>query len=275
MFIQQARNQLLDSELLTSSSGSTIFTTHRVDVALKKGFERFMRASGADRSTVEVTTVEDARFVTPSENADDFLPGNVYAQPFIDASPSGTTNDWTRLRTVSWDVMVRWYDTFVGSSGGAPKNIAWLGQRAYLYPVPDGEYKITFPYRRTFTSYEPGSLGEYASGTTYYLYDCVTYSTTGLTYTYINSTAASGNAPTVTAQWKQVDLNVVDPWAVSINCPDIYAARVIGSGCLYHLIKGVPGHAQWPAAGQEFEALIQEAAGAVTVDGPYRPRFGA
>lgn len=267
LLLQEGRDTLLNSELLTQSSGTSIYSTYRLDVSIRKSFERFLRETGLDRATITVTTVEGQRYVDPSDPDGTFQPGLIYQAPFIEGLAS-TDSRWRGLKSVDFNTMRRWYRN--RSAGGVPTHISWLGSRMYLYPVPSAAYEITIPYARTLVPFAPGSRGAYSPTETYHYRDCVTYN--GSSFTYIDHVPSIGNDPSDTTRWKEVEgLNVVDPWETEINCPDTYAYEVIGSGALFNLVKGVPGHPQWSIAGQEFETLIARVKGELSGDGPYIP----
>ena len=53
----------------------------------------------------------------------------------------------------------------------------------------------------------------------------------------------------------------------TLNCPDRWAYDVIWTGARGALLRGAPGHPDWEAADAQFERLIQEAKGSVSMPG--------
>ena len=266
--IQDARDDLYNSDLLSESSGSKVFSRARADVALRRAFDEFALRTKMLHTSVDVVTSSGVRYVDPKDNAPRFLPGKRYSTPFIGDS-SGTADDWYDIDVVDFGTLRDNYR--FNTQNDAPRSCAWLGDRVYLHPVPDAAYTLTFPYEDTLVDYTPGTRGTYASGTTYDYLDCVTH-TNGLDYQYTSTTSASGNLPTDTAYWKQRDtLTIVDPFTTVINIPEQYARLVVSSGGLYNLVRGVPGHEQWPSAGQAFDELIRNATGSAVETGVYIP----
>lgn len=267
--IQDARDDLYNSDLLTKSSGSAVFTSGRADVAIRRAFQEFAYKTGVLRTSVDVVATSGVRFVEPVVDAPRFMSGKRYAPPFL-GDVSGTANDWKTLKVIEWSSMLNEYDQ--NPQSGAPDVVSWLGDKAYLNPVPDAAYTITFPYEDTLIDYTPGTKGNYDNSATYDYLDCVTYATDGKDYQYINETAGSGNLPTDTTYWKQRDtLTVVDPYTTELNIPERFCSLVVSTGALYYLVRGVPGHAQWPTAGQHFQELIESVRGGAVETGVYYP----
>lgn len=149
--LKEARATLLSSVLHVSERD---FVPLDLDRAIRGSFNRFLRETQITRTTTAVPTVSGTATldITATSGAGEFRPGMLLDVPFI----SSATGTYYPVYGAAWDAIRS--QLRESTARDRPEQIAWLtADTAYLYPIPDAVYTITFTWWAPLTSFNAGT----------------------------------------------------------------------------------------------------------------------